>query len=84
MQAVHAAHEAGIRWGDSERIHSVVICEVPSEVALVSEAERLQRRGLDHYVFEEPDQGNQKTALATEPVEPQERRLFSRLPLWRG
>jgi len=34
VQSVHAAHEAGIRFGNPEVISSVVICTVPNEAAL--------------------------------------------------
>lgn len=83
-QAVHAAHEAGIRWGDPEKISSVVICKIPSEVDLTKAAYRIQEHGIPAHVFHEPDIGNEATALATSPVNGESRKIFRKYPLWNG
>ena len=83
-QAVHAAHEAGIHLGNSDRISSVVICAVPNEQALQLAASRLDYNSDIRYtLFREPDLGDQATALATEPIDDRRRRRFmSRYKLW--
>jgi len=39
---------------------------------------------VGHRVFEEADLGDTKTALATEPVDKEKRKLFRELPLLAG
>lgn len=81
-QAVHAAHEAGIRFGDPQRISSVVVCSVPDEASLLLAKEKLDRFGIRSSVFVEPDLSDQSTALATEPIVGVQRKALSRYPLW--
>lgn len=89
-QAVHAAHEAGIRHGNPEVVSSVVVCAVPNERALLEARERLDHRGIQSYLFREdgdtitpPTEYDQATALATEPLEHQRRKILSNYPLWK-
>jgi hypothetical protein len=82
VQAVHAAHEAGIRFGDPERISSTVLCSVPDEPSLLQAKERLDSHGIKSSMFIEPDIGNKATALATEPLFGKARKVMSSFPLW--
>lgn len=82
VQAVHAAHEAGIRFGDPSLISSVVVCSVPDEQSLLHSKEALDSQGIRSYVFKEPDVNDQATALASEPLWGSRRKAFSRYPLW--
>ena len=84
VQAVHAAYEAGIRFGDPSSISSVVVCSVPDEQELLRVKERLDLRGIRNYVFCEEDLGGRATALATEPVFGSRRKVLSHYPLWEG
>jgi hypothetical protein len=81
-QAVHAAYEAGIRFGDPHRISSVVVCSVPDERALQLAEARIRDNGIKSYMFTEPDIGDEATALATEPIFGAARRVLSKYPLW--
>lgn len=81
-QAVHAAHEAGIRFGNPNGISSVVVCSVPNEQRLISELERIESKGIKTTLFREPDIDNQATAFATEPIFGNYRRAFSKLEMW--
>ena len=83
MQSVHAAHEAGIRFGNPEVISSVVICTVPNEAALKEAKDRLDWKGIRNYIFLEDDIGDQATALATEPLDRGRKKFLSSYPLWR-
>lgn len=84
-QAVHAAHESGIHLSDKNNgISSVVICSVPSEDDLLKADFDLKRRGIRSVIFKEPDLENRATALATEPLNGEFRKLLSRYPLWKG
>ena len=82
VQAVHAAHEAGIRFGDPSSISSVVICSVPSEASLLLAKERADLAGIRTALFVEDDFGDQATAFATEPLHGSLRKVFRDYPLW--
>lgn len=82
-QAVHAAYESGIRYGDKERISSVVVVTVPNEDELLKTKEKLDWKGLKNYLFREPDLGNEATSLATEPLDQKRRRCLGGYPLWK-
>lgn len=82
IQAAHAAHEAGIRFGNPDDVSSLVLCSVPNEEALRCAAEACSLNGIRNYVFEEDDFGNQATAFATEPISGSMRKFFKKLPLW--
>lgn len=85
MQAVHAAHAAGVRYRpDPNRTLSVVVCEAKSSEHLECITSDLRDKGVAHVVFHEPDMGGVSTSIATEPVGDQERRLLKRYRLWKG
>jgi hypothetical protein len=83
VQAVHAAHNAGLSFPAPKQL-SVVVCRVPDEGSLRRAASRIGARGVQFTMFGEPDLDGQDTALATEPVRPDQRRIFSRYHLWRN
>lgn len=83
-QAVHAAYESGIRYGNKESVSSVVVVTVPNEEELIRTKERLDRKRIDSYIFKEPDLGDQATALATEPLERARKKHFYGYPLWKS
>lgn len=82
IQACHAAHEAGIRYGIPDDISSLVVCSVPDEAALRLAAATISLKGIKKHLFVEDDFGNQATAFATEPISGEKRRAFKNLPLW--
>lgn len=79
VQAMHAAIEAARRFlpPDSDHPH-LVVCGVPSAGRLLAAADFLFRRGVHHALFREPDRDHEPTALATEPISGERRRLFDR------
>jgi hypothetical protein len=83
-QAVHAAHEAGIRFGTPQSVSAVVVCALPDEAALRDARDRLSFKGIRSFAFHEPDLDGQMTALATEPLARDRRNFLSRYPLWRA
>ena len=83
-QAIHAAHESGIHLANkSKDISSVVVCAVPNEAKLQEVYIKLKSRGIKTVMFLEPDIGNQATALATEPICGDQRKIFANFKLWR-
>jgi len=83
VQAVHAAHEAGIHFAhQSNNTSSVVVCEVPSEQDLLFALDSLTQKGIRCVLFREPDIGNEATALASEPIFGKHRHIFRKFKLW--
>ena len=56
---------------------------VPDEAALLAAQERAELRGIRTVLFREPDFGDIATALCTEPIGDEERKVFSSYPLWK-
>jgi hypothetical protein len=82
VQSCHAAIEAARTFLPPEHEHPhLVICGVRDEPALWARLHRLQERGVHFRPFFEPDLGGQLTALATEPLSGDDRRLFRSLRL---
>jgi hypothetical protein len=81
VQSAHACIEAArafINPGDEHP--SVIICEVRSEDKLKMVMRELDGQ-VNYKAFQEPDIGNQYTALATEPIYNNKRSLFKRFQL---
>lgn len=85
VQAIHAAIEAarqGLVDPNSAHPH-LVFCAVSDEAALYRLAEKLDAAGIRYRPFYEPDRFHQLTAIATEPVFGERRKLFKSLQLVR-
>jgi hypothetical protein len=79
VQAVHAALEASRQLLPPATEHPhVVLCAVASEERLLTAADHLFRGNIRYTLFREPDRANEATALATEPICGERRRLLSR------
>jgi len=84
VQAAHAAHESGLHLcEDKSKVNFLVALEVSDEERLLEAHERLQDRGIDTILFREPDRENEATALCTEPIRGNRRKIFSKYSLWR-
>ncbi|WP_434715834.1 hypothetical protein [Paraburkholderia sp. A3RO-2L] len=83
VQASHAALEAGFRFTQPEQTASVIVLAVPDRDALQAAATRLERYGIEHHMFFEPDFEMGHSALATRPLHlPKERHLMRKYPLF--
>jgi len=83
VQAIHASLEAARRFS-IPRHEYVVLCAVRNERQLLRWTHKLQQAGIGFCAFREPDLGNEFTAIATEPVVGEDRRLFRQLQLVKG
>jgi peptidyl-tRNA hydrolase len=84
VQAAHAAHESGLHLcEDKSKVNYLVALEVPDEDRLLAAHERLEDRGIKTILFREPDRNNEATALCTEPIWGNRRKIFSKYSLWR-
>lgn len=80
VQACHAALEAGLRFRKPEET-SLVVLEVPNEKKLLEAGQALDKRQIENYIFNEPDNCVGFSALATRPIlDKGERNFFKR---WR-
>jgi hypothetical protein len=61
----------------------LIALSVPDEERLISAYEKITSRGIKAILFREPDRDNEATALCTEPVYGNVRKIFSKYPLWR-
>jgi len=77
VQAIHAA-TISISEPVPENLH-VVLCEARDERHIHKIINRLTRKGVNIYVFKEPDIDNQVTAFASQIVT--DRRTFKNLRL---
>jgi len=85
VQSAHAAAEAGRTYYDSEHgLASLVVLAVPHLSALTKASQKLEKLGVAHEVFFEPDWGMGHSALATRPLKGSERSLLKYWPLWKA
>ncbi len=86
VQAVHAAYEAGLRLATppEQDVDYSVVCAVDSEQELAEARARLERHGVQSVLFRDSDIDEQATALCTEPIRGEKRRLMSKYQLWRA
>lgn len=81
VQSSHACMESARTFLKPEDEHpSVIIVEVKSEDKLKMIIEELKGK-VEYKAFKESDMDNQYTALATEPIYGEKRKLFSRFQL---
>lgn len=81
VQACHAVIESTLLSPPKPPHPNVIVCAVRDERRLVSLAARLAREGIAFRIFQEPDRGDEYTALATETVRGERRRIFRNLQL---
>ena len=83
VQATHAAYEASKRFSPcQEVIDYAVICRVDSLESLLKAKHYLDSHFVQNYLFIEPDIDNEATALCTEPLYNNKRKILSNYKLW--
>lgn len=75
VQAVHAGIEAGAKFGADVKDTNLVILETDNEDTLKDKELFLQYMNIDYVIFFEPDV-NGFTAICTQPVSKQQKKLF--------
>lgn len=82
VQIGHACYEAGKRFQDQNGISSLILLPAKNEDDLRYIADQLERRGIDFYMFYEPDFGPMGySALCTAPIT--DRKLQNFFRKWR-
>lgn len=84
VQSIHAAYEAAGKFNDdTSQTYSTVLCQVSNEEDLIKASRKLEYSGIRHHIFKEPDINFQSTALCTEPLTQDRRKIFSNWKLWK-
>lgn len=85
VQVGHASWEAGQRFPQPDQTASLIVLSVPDRAALEAASTRLNSRGIEHFMFHEPDFEMGFSALATRPLSAKaERHLMRKYPLFRA
>ena len=82
VQACHAALHAGFSFKDPGIVPHLIVCEVADMQGLLEAKIALEQKGINTYLFHEPDWDMGYSALASEPIGcPKTRKSFSKYPL---
>jgi hypothetical protein len=84
VQAAHATHQAGIRFGGTEQPTHFVLCGAKDEKDLTKIAMYLERNNIEFEMFHEPDHNTGYSAIATTPLYGDQRRPMRRFQLLKG
>ena len=83
VQIGHACYEAGKQFQDNFGISNLILLEAEDEEDLKKIAMKLDIKGIDFYIFFEPDNSMGYSAICTRPiVEEKERNLFKKWDLY--
>jgi len=83
VQACHASLELGFRKVSPDTISFLILLTVKDQDELIKCKTYLDMNSVDSYMFYEPDYNMGFTALCTEPVYNEQRKLFKRFKLWK-
>lgn len=83
VQLGHAAWEAGLRFKKPNKIASLILLHADDENDLESIAQELDEKGIEFYMFYEPDNMMGHSAICTRPITTEsERQIFSKWELY--
>lgn len=68
VQIGHACYEAGKKFQDNQGISSLILLSAEDEDDLKVIAEKLEERGIQYYMFFEPNNEMGYSAICTEPI----------------
>ena len=83
VQGIHAAIEATKAFNQPDHPY-LVLCSVKNEQRLFCAMKKLQKNGIEFKPFFEPDLDNQLTAIATEPLQGDNRKILKEFQLLKG
>ena len=84
VQAAHATHHAGIRFGKTEVQTNFVLIGVKDQADLEKVAMHLDFHQIDFEMFFEPDHDTGYTAIATRPLYGDERKPLRKFSTYKG
>jgi hypothetical protein len=85
VQSNHATFEVARRIPATnlDDIPSCIVIGVPDKNALLRVTEKLRKHDIAHHTFYEPDFNMGLSAVATVPLEQEQRRFLSNYKLWK-
>lgn len=86
VQTAHAALEMGLSLPDSDKPRQtsfLILFEVKDESDLKKKADYLDQHGIKYHMFFEPDYDMGYSAICTEPIYGEKRKLFKKFKLWK-
>lgn len=86
VQSSHATLELGIRLPEHkkpQKVSSLIMLSIKDEEKLLQTKDELDERGIQNYMFYEPDYNMGYTAICTEPIYLDDRRYFKKFQLWK-
>ncbi len=81
VQSCHAALEATRQFVNNDERYKIVVLAAKSEPKLMSIMMEAGGKGIKTTYFTEPDMDFQVTAVATEPLDDEQRKVFQRYKL---
>lgn len=84
VQACHSALEAGSDFKKSGEIPFLILLESKNQSHLMETKEFLDKHGIRHHMFFEPDNDIGYSSITTEPLKPEHSKLLSNFRLWRA
>jgi len=81
VQSCHACIESTKSFPNPEEHPHLVVIGIPNEAKLYKAAQRLDQSGIRYKIFFESDRNDEATAMATEVVHGEARRLFKNYQL---
>lgn len=84
VQTAHSAFHAGNETKDLDgNVPSLILLETPDKESLLALSKKLFDAHIMYHMFYEPDDDFGYTSLTTQPLNEDQRKLFSNLRLWR-
>lgn len=84
VQIGHACFEAGKRFQEPYGISSLILLEAEDERDILQIVQKLNEKGIEHYVFFEPDNNMGYSSICTCPIEdPRQRKFFKKWKLFK-
>lgn len=86
VQACHACLERGFSLPDNKKPNTtsfLVLFSAKDEDDLKKKADYLDMHNISYEMFNEPDYDTGFTAICTEPIYNEQRKLFSKFKLWK-
>jgi len=84
VQANHACFEMGLQLAEDKKpkqVSFMVLCAISGEEELEKTSCYLRSHNIEHHMFHEPDYDTGFTAICTEPIYDEQRKLFKKFKL---
>ncbi len=83
VQLGHATWQAGLQFRDPGKVANLILLHADNEDHLESIAQELDEKGIEFYMFYEPDNMMGHSAICTRPIlKESERQIFSKWELY--